>query len=101
FWLAVGITMPALVGTNPLRLGELEFIVALVLAGISLNIALGFAGQFFVGPTAFMSIAGFTGAVLADHYVFVTGVTGLLIIFAAGIIASLLVSAAVATLTLR
>lgn len=100
-WIAIGAVMPAVVGEGPVQFSQLDFIVALVLAGVSTNIILGFAGQLFIGPTAFVEVAAYVGAVLAQHFSVVSGPTGLLLMLGAGIAAALFVSTVIAVLTLR
>ena len=66
-WAAVGFVMPYLIGTGPDKVGQLDYIEALMMVASGLLIVLGFAGQLFLGPSALFAAGGYTAAVLAEH----------------------------------
>jgi ABC-type branched-subunit amino acid transport system ATPase component/ABC-type branched-subunit amino acid transport system permease subunit len=67
FWIALACLMPTFIGSDSYRLGQLDYIVALVMVAVGLNITLGFAGQLFLGPSALFAVGGYTAAVVAFH----------------------------------
>ncbi len=97
-WVAIAAIMPLLLGNSVQTLGELDYIVALVMTGIGLNIVLGFSGQVFLGPGALMAAAGYAAAILATEY---TAFQSLPMMCLAGVVVSLAMAAILATTTLR
>lgn len=67
FWIAIACLMPTFIGNNSYRLGQLDYIIALLMVAVGLNITLGFAGQLFLGPSALFAVGGYTAAVVAFH----------------------------------
>jgi branched-chain amino acid transport system permease protein len=97
-WLAIGLLFPLLWGTDIERLSELDFILSLVMVGIGLNIALGFAGQAFLGPSALFAAGGYAAALVATHH---TNMQNLWLMCLASVVVSVVLAAIIAALTLR
>ena len=97
-WLAVGALFPLVWGTGVERLGELDYIIALVMMGIGLNIVLGYAGQAFLGPSALFAVGAYAAALAATHF---TGLQNLWLMCLASVVAAVVLAAFVAALTLR
>lgn len=86
-------------------------IAILALAGVGLNIALGYGGLVSFGHAAFFGIGGYVAGILASHArnfeplfnwpVEVSGTTSMLVIWAAVIVLSLLVALLIGLLSLR
>ena len=66
--IALSAVLPFLIGHGAYRLGELEYIVSIVMVACGLNIVLGFAGQLFIGPSALFASGGYVAAILASRY---------------------------------
>ena len=49
-WVLAGLALPYLVGTDVFHLGELTYVLSIMIVVIGQNIVLGFAGQYFLGP---------------------------------------------------
>ncbi|HUZ10113.1 MAG TPA: branched-chain amino acid ABC transporter ATP-binding protein/permease [Acidimicrobiales bacterium] len=97
-WLAVGVLFPLLWGTGVERLGELDYILALVMMGIGLNIVLGYAGQSFLGPSALFAVGAYAAALAATHF---TRMQSLWLMCLASVVAAVVLAALIAALTLR
>jgi branched-chain amino acid transport system permease protein len=97
-WVAIGMLAPIVLGSSTFRLGELEYILALLMLATGLNIVLGYAGQLFLGPSAFFGVAGYAAAILATHY---AGLQSLWIMCLIGAVTALIVAAVVALPSLR
>jgi branched-chain amino acid transport system permease protein len=97
-WVAIGMLAPIVVGSSTFRLGELEYILALLMLATGLNIVLGYAGQLFLGPSAFFGVAGYAAAILATHN---AGFQNLWVMCLVGAVAALIVAAIVALPSLR
>jgi ABC-type branched-subunit amino acid transport system ATPase component/ABC-type branched-subunit amino acid transport system permease subunit len=97
-WIGIGAIMPLLIGTDVEHLGQLEYIVALVMVGIGLNIVLGYAGQVFLGPGALMCAGGYAAAVLANYY---TPFQNLPMMCLGAVVVALILAGILATTTLR
>jgi branched-chain amino acid transport system permease protein len=97
-WVAIGMLAPNVIGSSTFRLGELEYILALLMLATGLNIVLGYAGQLFLGPSAFFGIAGYAAAIVATHY---AAVQSLWIMCLIGAVTALIAAAVVALPSLR
>jgi branched-chain amino acid transport system ATP-binding protein len=64
----VALLAPYFVGSDPVTLGKLYFIAVLLMVGVGLNIAMGFAGEMFLGPTALVAVGAFGAASLAVRH---------------------------------
>jgi branched-chain amino acid transport system ATP-binding protein/branched-chain amino acid transport system permease protein len=60
--------LPFFIVTDAYMLGTLEYVIAMVMVAIGLNIVSGYAGQLSLGPGAIFAIAGYGAALLADHF---------------------------------
>jgi ABC-type branched-subunit amino acid transport system ATPase component/ABC-type branched-subunit amino acid transport system permease subunit len=60
--------LPALTSSSAYRLTQYEYILALVILAVSLNMITGFAGQLALGPSAVFAVSGYTTAVVANHF---------------------------------
>jgi branched-chain amino acid transport system permease protein len=58
---------PWIFGSSPYQLSQLEYILALILVCIGLNIATGFSGQLTLGPGATFGIAAYAAAIFANE----------------------------------
>jgi ABC-type branched-subunit amino acid transport system ATPase component/ABC-type branched-subunit amino acid transport system permease subunit len=87
-----------LYSSEAFQLQRYEYIAALTLVAIGLNIALGFAGQLALGPSGIFGVAGYAAAVFADHY---ANVSGLLVFVVIGVIAASAIGLAVGIPALR
>jgi branched-chain amino acid transport system permease protein len=96
--LVVGITLPYLLGQSAFELGQLEYIVALAMMAVGLNIVLGFAGQLFLGPTGLFGISAYIAAYLADHFLAAQSLAAMCL---AGVVTSAVVAGLVALPALR
>ena len=90
--------MPYLIGTSPYRLGQLEYILSLMMVAVGLNIVLGFAGQLFLGPSALFAGGGYLAAILATHY---TSMQSLPAMCAVAVVAAIVLAAVAAIPALR
>jgi branched-chain amino acid transport system permease protein len=98
-WVAIGLLVPTILGwSSTYRLGELEYILALLMLATGLNIVLGYAGQLFLGPSALFGIAGYAAAIVAIHN---ASLQSLWVMCPIGVIAALVVAAVVALPSLR
>jgi branched-chain amino acid transport system permease protein len=98
-WVAIGLLVPIVLGwSSTYRLGELEYILALLMLATGLNIVLGYAGQLFLGPSALFGVAGYAAAIVAIHN---ASLQNLWVMCLIGVIAALIVAAAVALPSLR
>ncbi len=97
-WVAIGLAFPLIYGTGVEKLGELDFILSLVMVGVGLNIVLGYAGVAFLGPSALFAAGGYAAAVVATHY---TSMQSLAAMCLASIVVSVVLAAVIAALTLR
>jgi ABC-type branched-subunit amino acid transport system ATPase component/ABC-type branched-subunit amino acid transport system permease subunit len=48
-------------------LGSMEYVLAMVMVAVGLNIVSGYAGQLSLGPGAIFALGGYCAALLADH----------------------------------
>jgi ABC-type branched-subunit amino acid transport system ATPase component/ABC-type branched-subunit amino acid transport system permease subunit len=97
-WLAIGLALPVVYGSGVQKLGELDYVLALIMVGIGLNIVLGFAGQVFLGPSALFAAGAYASAVAATHY---TSLQSLYAMCLISVLVSILLAAIIAALTLR
>ena len=97
-WVAVGVLFPLVWGTDVEQLSELDFILSLVLVGVGLNIALGYAGLVFLGPGALFAIGGYSAALVAVH---LTSMQNLWLMCLSSVAVSVALAAVIAALTLR
>src|SRR5215471_8711268 len=67
-WMLIGALVPYWVGTGPDKLNQLDYILALIMVACGLNIALGFAGILFLGPSALLATGAYAAAILAQHH---------------------------------
>jgi ABC-type branched-subunit amino acid transport system ATPase component/ABC-type branched-subunit amino acid transport system permease subunit len=98
FWVVVALLMPTFIGSSTYRLGQLDYILSLVMVAVGLNITLGFAGQLFLGPSALFAVGGYTAAVVAFHS---TVMQTLPLMCLAAIATTVIVAAAAALPSLR
>jgi branched-chain amino acid transport system permease protein len=96
--LVLGVIMPYLLGQSVFELGQLEYILALAMMAVGLNIVLGFAGQLFLGPAGLFGIASYMAAYLAVHYQIAQSLLAMCVV---GVVASLIVAGLVALPALR
>src|SRR5580658_9454093 len=97
-WIALGLLIPYLMGHDPYRLGQLDYIISLVMVAVGLNIVLGFAGQLFLGPGALFAGGGYLAAILATHHTTMQSLPAMCLVSVA---ASLVIAAVAAIPTLR
>jgi branched-chain amino acid transport system permease protein len=97
-WVAIAMLAPNVLGSSTFRLGELEYILALLMLATGLNIVLGYAGQLFLGPSAFFGVAGYAAAIVATHN---AGLQSLWVMCLIGAVTALIVAAVVALPSLR
>jgi ABC-type branched-subunit amino acid transport system ATPase component/ABC-type branched-subunit amino acid transport system permease subunit len=97
-WLAIGLALPVVYGNGVEKLGQLDYVLSLVMVGIGLNIVLGFAGQIFLGPSALFAAGGYASAVAATHY---TGAQNIYAMCLISVVVSVILAAVIAALTLR
>jgi branched-chain amino acid transport system permease protein len=97
-WLAIGCLLPVVYGSTVGKLGELDYILSLVMVGIGLNIVLGYAGQAFLGPSALFAAGGYVAATVASH---IAALQNLAAMCVASILVSVLLAAIIAALCLR
>ncbi|HWF23741.1 MAG TPA: branched-chain amino acid ABC transporter ATP-binding protein/permease [Acidimicrobiales bacterium] len=97
-WLAIGLALPVVYGNGVEKLGQLDYILSLVMVGIGLNIVLGFAGQIFLGPSALFAAGGYASAVAATHYTSAQNIYAMCLI---SVVVSVILAAVIAALTLR
>ncbi len=97
-WIGIGLALPLVYGTAVQKLGELDYVLSLVMVGVGLNIVLGFAGQLFLGPSALFAAGGYASAVAATHY---TSAQNIYAMCAISVVVSVLLAAVIAALTLR
>lgn len=96
--LVVGIILPYILGQDVFELGQLEYILALAMMAVGLNIVLGFAGQLFLGPTGLFGISAYMAAYLANHYQVAQSLIAMCLV---GVVASAIVAGLVALPALR
>jgi branched-chain amino acid transport system ATP-binding protein len=96
--IAIAVLVPYVAGTNPSRLSELYFIVAMVMMGLGLNIVMGYAGQLFLGPTALFSAGGYAAAYLAQEHTWLQGLPAMCVV---SVITGLVIATALALPTAR
>ena len=97
-WLAIGLALPVVYGNDVQKLGQLDYILSLVMVGVGLNIVLGFAGQIFLGPSALFAAGGYASAVAATHYTSMQNIYAMCLI---SVVVSVVLAAVIAALTLR
>jgi ABC-type branched-subunit amino acid transport system ATPase component/ABC-type branched-subunit amino acid transport system permease subunit len=78
--LAVACALPALTTSQSYRLGQYEYILALVVLSASLNITTGFAGQLALGQSAVFAVSGYGVVVVANHFPAQTGLLLMILI---------------------
>jgi ABC-type branched-subunit amino acid transport system ATPase component/ABC-type branched-subunit amino acid transport system permease subunit len=96
--LIAGVVLPFLVGHDVYKLGQLEYIVAMAMIAVGLNIVLGFAGQLFLGPTGLFGISAYMAAYLAYHFGPAQSLFAMCLV---GVAASLVVAVVIALPALR
>src|SRR3954469_7455814 len=67
-WMALAMLIPTIFNANAFKLGQFNFIVAVVMVSIGLNLVLGFAGQLFLGPGALFAGGAYAAAYLGYHH---------------------------------
>jgi branched-chain amino acid transport system permease protein len=97
-WIGIGLALPLVYGSAVQKLGELDYVLSLVMVGVGLNIVLGFAGQIFLGPSALFAAGGYASAVAATHY---TSMQNIYAMCAISVVVSIVLAAVIAALTLR
>lgn len=97
-WGVVGVVAPLVYGSSSNKLGQLDYILALVMVGIGLNIVLGFAGQIFLGPSALFAAGGYMAAILATRYMSWQSLPAMCL---ASVVVAIVLAAIIAALTLR
>jgi ABC-type branched-subunit amino acid transport system ATPase component/ABC-type branched-subunit amino acid transport system permease subunit len=71
-----------LVWGSDFRLQQFDYIIAVTMIAVGLNVVTGYAGQLALGPGGIFGIAGYAAAVLADHY---PGTVGLFLMCCIGV----------------
>lgn len=90
----VALAAAPIVSSDVFRLQQYEYIIALTLVAVGLNVAAGFAGQLALGPSGVFGIAGYAAAIWADKHASTVGLAVLcLIAVVAATIASVLIGA--------
>jgi branched-chain amino acid transport system permease protein len=97
-WVGIGLVFPYVYGSGVEKLGQLDYVLSLVMVGVGLNIVLGFAGQIFLGPSALFAAGGYAAAVAATHY---TSMQNIYAMCLASVVVSIVLAAVIAALTLR
>jgi branched-chain amino acid transport system permease protein len=97
-WVGIGLAFPYVYGSGVEKLGQLDYVLSLVMVGVGLNIVLGFAGQIFLGPSALFAAGGYAAAVAATHY---TSMQNIYAMCLASVVVSIVLAAVIAALTLR
>jgi branched-chain amino acid transport system permease protein len=97
-WVGIGLAFPYVYGSGVEKLGQLDYVLSLVMVGVGLNIVLGFAGQIFLGPSALFAAGGYAAAVAATHY---TSMQNIYAMCLASVVVSIALAAVIAALTLR
>ena len=82
--LALLLLLPAW-DSDVFRLQQYEYIIALTLVAVGLNVAAGFAGQLALGPSGIFGLAGYTAAVFANDH---PKIAGLALLTVLGIVAA-------------
>ncbi|HEX3955225.1 MAG TPA: ATP-binding cassette domain-containing protein [Trebonia sp.] len=86
----VAVLYPVVLGADQFRLSELEYVAALVIVAVGLNIVLGYAGQLFLGPSAVFGVAVYAVAYVAVHQSWLGSLWWMLVIGAlSGVLAGL------------
>ena len=86
----VAVLYPVALGADQFLLSELEYVAALVIVAIGLNIVLGYAGQLFLGPSAVFGVAVYAVAYAAVHQPWLGSLWWMLVVgAAAGVVAGL------------
>jgi ABC-type branched-subunit amino acid transport system ATPase component/ABC-type branched-subunit amino acid transport system permease subunit len=80
------------------RLQELEYVLAVTMIAVGLNVVTGFAGQLALGPGGIFGVAGYAAAVLASHH---PAVIGLALMCLIGLVAASVVGLVVGIPALR
>jgi branched-chain amino acid transport system permease protein len=78
------VALPALTSSSAYRLTQYEYILALVVLAVSLNMITGFAGQLALGPSAVFAVSGYATAVVANHFPSETGLVVMAVVGCAG-----------------
>jgi ABC-type branched-subunit amino acid transport system ATPase component/ABC-type branched-subunit amino acid transport system permease subunit len=97
-WIGIGLALPLVYGTAVQKLGELDYVLSLVMVGVGLNIVLGFAGQIFLGPSALFAAGGYASAIVATHFASMQNIYAMCL---ASVVVSIVLAAIIAALTLR
>jgi branched-chain amino acid transport system permease protein len=90
--------VPLLSGGSLSTLQEFEYTYSLILVAFGLNIVTGYAGQLSLGPGAIFAVAGYTAAVLANHWPNQVGLTAMC---AAGILSAVAIGFVIGIPALR
>lgn len=94
----IGVLAPLILGSSVFRLGQLDYILALTMMTVGMNIVLGFAGQLFLGPTALFAVSAYLAAYLAEHHSLAQSLPAMCVV---GVVASIIVAAVAAVPSLR
>jgi ABC-type branched-subunit amino acid transport system ATPase component/ABC-type branched-subunit amino acid transport system permease subunit len=90
----IAVLYPVVLGADQFLLSQLEYVAALIIVAIGLNIVLGYAGQLFLGPSAVFGIAAYAVAYAAIHQPWLGSFWWMLVVGAlAGIVAGLVLGA--------
>lgn len=90
----IAVLYPVVLGADQFRLSQLEYVAALIIVAIGLNIVLGYAGQLFLGPSAVFGIAAYAVAYAAVHQPWLGSLWWMLVVGAlAGVVAGLVLGA--------
>jgi ABC-type branched-subunit amino acid transport system ATPase component/ABC-type branched-subunit amino acid transport system permease subunit len=90
----IAVLYPIVLGADQFRLSQLEYVTALVIVAIGLNIVLGYAGQLFLGPSAVFGISAYAVAYVAIHQPWLNSFWWMLVVGAlAGVVAGIVLGA--------
>ncbi len=92
------VVLPVALGTSMFRLGQFEFIGAMAMVAVGLNVVTGYAGQLSLGPGAIFGISAYTVAVAATHW---SWAANLLVMAGIGVLSAAVVGALIAIPALR
>src|SRR5437660_475611 len=67
-WMVIALLLPSIFDVGIFKLGQLNFILAVVMVSIGLDLVLGYAGQLFLGPGALFAGGAYAAAYLGFHH---------------------------------